>query len=457
MTRAQLLASTRVPQDALDNAGPHISKFELLPTAALTPHPRNPRKHTREQIRAIARSIEAFGFNAPILIDKDKKIVAGHGRYEAAKYLGYAQVPVIWLNHLSEAQARAYMLADNKLTDRSSWDDAALAAHLKELSELTLEFDIDAIGFEAAEIDFHIQSLNPPEEEADRADEFDVSAGPEVSRTGDLWILNGHRLYCGNALDAASYEVLFGLDKASAVITDPPYNRRINGDVSGKGAIKHPEFAMASGEMNSDEFRQFLTASLKLTSAYTSSGSVIYTFMDWRHIDEILTAGRAQGWEFANLCVWVKSNGGMGSFYRSMHELVFVFRQGGGKSVNNIQLGRFGRNRTNVWNYPGANSFARKGTKRNLDIHPTTKPIALVADAILDSTQRDDIVLDPFLGSGTTILAAHRTARRCYGIEIDPIYVDTAIQRWEKLTGKLARHVSGATFTEIRNDRTTRT
>jgi DNA modification methylase len=455
MARAHQVASIKGPQTTMDGIDDHpiVGKFTLLPTSALTPDPRNPRKHTREQIRAIARSIEAFGFNAPILIDKDKQIIVGEGRYEAAKFLGRAEVPVIGLDHLSKTQARAYMLADNKLSERSSWDDRALAVHLKELSELALEFDIEAIGFELPEIDFRIQSLDPPEQ-TDRADEFAVTTGPAISQPGDLWLLDGHRVYCGNALETTSYEVLFGLDRASAVFTDAPYNVKINGHVGGKGAVKHSEFAMASGEMTSDEFRHFLTASMKLASAYTSSGSVIYSFMDWRHMDEMLAAGRAQGWEFSNLCVWVKSNGGMGSFYRSMHELVFVFRQGGDKSVNNIQLGRFGRNRTNVWNHPGANSFARNGGKRNLDIHPTTKPIALVADALLDSTQRDDIVLDPFLGSGTTVLAAHRTARRCYGMEINPLYVDTTILRWQKMSGKEAHHNSGATFAEIMADRT---
>jgi DNA modification methylase len=427
--------------------------FTSVPTSSIAPHPKNPREHKREQVRAIARSIEAFGFNAPILIDKDRQIVAGHGRYEAAKFLGRSEVPVIYLNHLNAIQARAYMLADNKLSDRSSWDDAALAVHLKELSELALDFNIEAIGFEQPEIDFRIQSLDNPEQ-TDRADEFSVTSGPAISQPGDLWLLDGHRVYCGNALELTSYKVLLELDRASAVFTDPPYNVRINGHVGGKGAVKHSEFAMASGEMSCEEFREFLTTSMRLASAYISNGSVIYSFMDWRHINEMLAAGRAQGWEFSNLCVWVKSNGGMGSFYRSMHELVFVFRQGGDESVNNVQLGRFGRNRTNVWNYPGATSFARKGGKRNLDIHPTTKPIALVADALLDSTQRDDIVLDPYLGSGTTVLAAHRTARRCYGIEIDPLYVDTTILRWQKMSGKEAHHNSGATFAEIMADRT---
>ena len=290
------LASVKSPQATVYGIGDHpiVGKFALLPTSALTPDPRNPRKHTREQIRAIARSIEAFGFNAPILIDKDKQIIVGEGRYEAAKFLGRAEVPVIGLDHLSKIQARAYMLADNKLSERSSWDDKALAVHLKELSELALEFDIEAIGFEPPEIDFLIQSLDAPEQ-ADRADEYAITSDPAVSRPGDLWLLDGHRVYCGNALKSTSYEVLFGLDRASAVFTDPPYNVRINGHVGGKGAVKHSEFAMASGEMSSEEFREFLTTSMRLASSYISNGSVIYSFMDWRHIDEMLAAGKASG------------------------------------------------------------------------------------------------------------------------------------------------------------------
>jgi hypothetical protein len=234
-----------------------------LAISELTPDPRNPRKHSRAQIRAIARSMEAFGFNAPILVDKNRQIIAGHGRYEAAKLIGITQVPVVSLEHLSEAQARAYMLADNKLTDRSRWDDATLAVHLKELSELAIDFDIEAIGFEAPEIDVRIQSLDAMEP-ADSADEFKTAAGHAVSRPGDLWVLGHHRLYCGSALDAQAYEAVLGAEKAAGVFTDPPYNVKIDGHVCGSGAIKHREFAMASGEMTEDDFINFLTETLEL-------------------------------------------------------------------------------------------------------------------------------------------------------------------------------------------------
>jgi DNA modification methylase len=433
-------------------APPLHGRLTFLATSALTPDLRNPRKHSRAQIRAIARSIEAFGFNAPILINKNKQIIAGHGRYEAAKLNGCMQVPVICLEHLTEAQARAYMLADNKLTDRSSWDDTKLALHLQELSELALDFDIEAIGFELPEIDFRVQSLDMTEI-AETADEFNAAVGPAVSHIGDLWLLNNHRLYCGSALDATAYDIILGTAKAAAVFTDPPYNVKIDGHVCGGGAVKHREFAMGSGEMTEDEFAHFLTQTLELASSHAARGAIVYACMDWRHMGEILAAGRATGCDLLNLCIWVKSNGGMGSLYRSRHELVFVFRNGKEAHLNNVQLGRFGRNRTNVWNYAGAHSFARKGQESAIDLHPTVKPIALVSDAILDSTKRGDIVLDPYLGSGTTILAAERTGRHCYGIEIDPLYVDTAIKRWESITGNQARHASGETFADIKAER----
>jgi DNA modification methylase len=435
-----------------EKARPQLKQLSFLAIADLSPAPHNPRKHSRAQIRAIARSMDAFGFNAPVLIDRNRQIVAGHGRYEAAKFLGLTQIPVIFLDHLTETQAKAYMLADNKLSDRSAWDDGKVAVQLKELSELVLDFDIEAIGFEPPEIDFRIQSLEIADA-SDNADEFDPASGRAVSVAGDLWLLGPHRLYCGNALDPTAYASLMPSEKAAAVFTDPPYNVKIDGHVSGNGSITHREFTMAAGEMSVVEFTEFLTASLSLTCAHSASGSLIYACMDWRHMGEMLAAGHSSECDLLNVCVWAKSNGGMGSLYRSRHELVFVFRNGKCAHLNNVQLGRFGRNRTNVWNYPGVNSFARKGLKNALEFHPTVKPIALVSDAILDSTKRDDIVLDPFLGSGTTALAAERTGRRCYGVEIDPLYVDTAVERWQRLTGRQAQNLQGETFAELKAQR----
>jgi hypothetical protein len=393
-----------------------------------------------------------FGFNAPILVDKDNQIVAGHARHEAAKLSALAEVPVIRLDHLTEAQINAYMIADNKLTDRSYWDDDLLASHFKELSALAIDFEIEDTGFEPPEIDLLIHSHDEPDA-AEKADEFEFAAGTAVSELGDLWSLDTHRLYCGNSVESSSYRILFGGEKAATAFTDPPYNVKIRGHVSGKGRINHREFPMASGEMSEAEFTDFLTISLSLICGNTVRGALIYTCMDWRHLQEMLAAGRASRCDHINVCVWVKNNGAMGSLYRSRHELVLVFRNGTAGHVNNVQLGRFGRNRTNVWHYAGANSFARKGSRRNLDLHPTAKPIRMVADAILDSSNRDDIVLDPFLGSGTTLLAAERTNRRCYSIEFDPLYVDTAIERWQQMTGRKASNREGETFDSIKTKR----
>jgi DNA modification methylase len=424
-----------------------------FPIAFIVPDPSNPRKHSPEQVRAIANSIEAFGFNAPILIDKANRIVAGHGRLEAARLLGFEEVPAIRLEHLSEHQAKAYMLADNKLTDRSSWDERQVAIVLKELSNIALDFEIEATGFEPPEIDFRIQSLEPPDESTDPADEFETSEGPPVSRLGDLWSLGPHSLLCGSALDSDAYGALLAGEKAAAVFTDPPYNVPVNGHVSGKGAKKHREFPMAAGELTEDAFSSLLTDAFGLMLSHSVEGATFYACMDWRHLREIDSAIRGIGCDLLNLCVWVKPNGGMGSLYRSRHELVFVFGKRGTTRVNNVQLGKHGRNRTNVWNYPGMNSFARRGRRRGLDLHPTVKPIAMVADAILDVTQRGDIVLDPFGGSGTTLLAAGRTGRRGYVIELDPGYVDIAIARWQRMTKHTAVHANGKTFDEIRAER----
>jgi DNA modification methylase len=434
------------------NDKPTHRQISFIAIADLIPAPHNARKHSRAQVRAIARSIEAFGFNAPVLIDKNRQIVAGHGRYEASKLLELTQVPVIFLDHLSETQAKAYMLADNKLTDRSTWDDAKVAVQLKELSELVLDFDIEAVGFELPEIDLRIQSLDDPDT-SDNADEFDTATGPAVSVSGDLWLLGPHRVYCGNALDSNSYIALMNSEKAAAVFTDQPYNLKIDGNVCGSGSITHREFVMASGEMTEAEFTDFLATGFKLMRAHTMPGAVIYACMDWRHGWEMFAAGRTAELPLLNLCVWSKTNAGMGSLYRSQHELVFVFRNGRDAHLNNVQLGRFGRSRSNIWRYPGINGFARKGAENLLALHPTVKPIGLVADAILDCTKRGDVVLDPFLGSGTTILAAERTGRRCFGIEIDPIYVDTAIARWERLTGRKAQNTQGLTFEQVKLER----
>jgi DNA modification methylase len=277
-----------------------------------------------------------------------------------------------------------------------------------------------------------------------------VSGQKPITQPGDLWLLGKHRVLCGNALHEAFYRELLASKRASAVFSDPPYNVKIDGHATGNGSTRHREFAMASGEMSEVEFVSFLNNSLRLLAKYSAASSVHYLCMDWRHFGELLAAGRQHYDEFLNLCVWVKDNGGMGSFYRSQHELVLVFRKGRNHR-NNIQLGQFGRNRTNVWRYPGIHSLSKEGSEGNLlELHPTVKPVAMVADAILDCTARGEIVLDAFLGSGTTLMAAERVGRICHGLEIDPLYVDVAIRRWQKFTGDSAVHAAmGKQFEEL--------
>jgi DNA modification methylase len=420
----------------------------------LSPYPSNARTHSKHQIRQIADSIRTFGFTNPVLVDHTNQIVAGHGRVEAAKLVGMDSVPTLRLDTLTEEQIRAYVIADNKLAENAGWDKGILAIELQHLMTIdSLDFDVTITGFEIPEIDLILNGEDPVEAE----DKVEVPAPDQqaISRAGDLWLLGQHRIHCGSSLVDASYQDLMGAKRAAAIFTDPPYNVKIDGHATGNGAIQHREFAMASGEMTEAEFHAFLSTCISLLVRYTAPQSVHYLCMDWRHIQTLLTVGEEAYDELLNLCVWVKDNGGMGSFYRSQHELVAVFRNGKKPHRNNIQLGRFGRNRTNVWQYPGVQTLSKTGEEGNLlELHPTVKPIAMVADALLDSTKRGDLVLDSFLGSGTTLIAAERVGRICYGMEIDPLYVDTAIRRWQQQTGATAVHAtSKETFDKVVEER----
>ena len=420
---------------------------EYVPLDTLALDPKNARLHKPAQIKQIARSITAFDFNAPVLVDADHKVLAGHGRVLACRQLGWSEVPIIRLEHLTPEQARAFAIADNRLAETSSWDEAILAEHFKLLGDLNLDFDLEATGFSIGEIDLKIAGLDDAAD--DHADEVPVPHGPPVARYGDLWTLRRHRLLCGNSLDPASYAELMGDERAAMVFTDPPYNVPIDGHVSGKGKIRHREFAMASGEMSQAEFVTFLIKFCTLMAGVSIDGALHYICMDWGHLFELLTAGRKAYAALLNICIWSKPNGGMGGLYRSAHEMVAVFKNGHGGHRNNVQLGRFGRNRTNVWSYAGSSGFARSEDKDLTSLHPTPKPVAMVADAILDVTARRDIVLDPFLGSGSTLIAAERVGRVCRGIEMDPLYVDLTIRRWQRLTGDQAIRGDGATFDSL--------
>jgi len=427
-------------------------QIEQTPIHALSPQDRNARTHSKRQIRQIANSIRQFGFNNPILTDDNLHIIAGHGRVEAAKLLGEATVPTVRLSHLSDAQKRAYLLADNALATRAGWDRDILAIELQGL--IDLGFNVELTGFETGEIDLILDEWKEASTEATAADQIpECDAGPAISLPGDLWCLGSHRLLCGDARSPDAHVKLLGDTKADLVFTDPPYNVRIDGHVSGLGQVQHREFAMASGEMTEDEFTQFLKATLGAAVNASRDGALHYVCMDWRHLFEALSAGRALYGSLLNMCVWNKDNGGMGSFYRSKHEFVLVFKVGTAKHTNNVELGRHGRNRTNVWDYAGANTF-RSGRLEDLSMHPTVKPVALIADAIKDASKRLQTVLDPFCGSGSTIIAAEKTGRYAYGLEIDPKYVDVAVRRWQSFTGKTALlHGTTSRFEEIAEQR----
>ena len=406
--------------------------------AELVPYAQNARIHSDRQIAQIARSIRQFGFINPVLVDDEGGIVAGHGRVLAAKKLGLEQVPTIRLEHMTVAEKRAYIIADNRLAENAGWDKELLALEFSYLADLDIDVDATITGFETAEIDLIIEGQNAIE--ADKDDDIPAPPALEdvVSRLGDLWELGNHRLLCGNALELSHLSRLMAdLSKARIVFTDPPYNVAVGGHVSGLGKIKHREFAMASGEMSRQEFTNFLTNALTNFTHHMMDGALAFVCMDWRHMSEVIAAGEAAFSETKNVCVWVKTNAGMGSLYRSQHEFVFVFKHGKISHINNIELGAYGRYRTNIWNYPGVNVF-RQGREEDLAAHPTVKPIAMIIDAIKDVSKRGDIILDGFAGSGTTLLAAERTGRVATCLEIDPIYVDVAIQRWQEKTGKTA-------------------
>jgi DNA modification methylase len=423
-------------------------KIEYRAVADLGVYERNTRTHSKKQIQQIAASVREFGFVNPIIVDENGEVIAGHGRLAAAKLLGLEKVPVVHLDHLSAEQKRAYRIADNRIAELAGWDEPLLAIEIESLLEIETPFEIEIIGFETAEIDRLIDPSAGPNK-ADPFEEVVEPQGSAVTEPDDLWLLGRHRLLCGDARDPACYETLLAGEKAQMVFTDPPFNVRIGGHVCGLGRIQHREFAMASGEMSKVEFTEFLKTVLGNLAQASSDGAIHFVCMDWRHLQEVLEAGYAAYSELKNLCVWAKDNGGMGSFYRSRHELVFVFKHGTGPHINNFGLGETGRYRTNVWQYAGVNSW-RRGRQEQLAMHPTVKPVALVVDAIKDCSRRGGIVLDAFGGSGTTIIAAEKTGRRGYLLELDPLYVDVTIRRWQKRFRQQAQHAcTGLSFEEI--------
>jgi DNA modification methylase len=428
-------------------------KIDYTLVRELRPYQNNARTHSKRQLRQIANSIKKFGFCNPILIDDAKQIIAGHGRAEAAKLLGIDAVPTCRLSHLSDADKRAYILADNRLAEKAGWDRQLLAIELQGLIDLNVE--VEVTGFEMPEIDVILEEAREangaPSGPEDHVPQYRSS--PVVTQVGDLWVLENHRLLCGDARDQVAYDSLLEGAKAEFVLTDPPYNVAIDGNVCGLGRIRHRDFAMGCGEMSEVEFTTFLETVFERLAKNSIDGSIHQICMDWRHMWEMLTAGRNVYNELKNLCVWNKTNAGMGSFYRSKHELVFVWKSGTASHTNNFELGQFGRNRTNVWDYAGVNTM-RAGRLEELAMHPTVKPVALVSDALKDCSRHGGLVLDPFCGSGTILIAAERTGRKARALEIDPNYVDVAVRRWQTYTGKAAvLAASGETFETIEEQR----
>jgi DNA modification methylase len=419
--------------------------------SSLKPFPKNPRRHPEAQIAALMKNIARVWTN-PILTDETGTILAGHLRREAAKRLGMAEVPTIMITGLSESEKRAVVIADNRLPEQAVWDFDLLREHFCEL--IQVDFDVELSGFSTGEIDLIFDS-NTAQEPPDAADDVSGFAnnGPAISKHGDTWELGPHRLHCGNALERRSYKHLLQGAVAQMVVTDPPYNVAIVGHAMGRGKIRHRNFQAAAGEMSPTEFTGFLDQFIRQIVAFSRAGSIHYIFMDWRHLQELLNAALPLYTEWKNLLVWNKTNAGQGSFYRSKHELIAVFKNGTAAHINNFGLGEKGRHRTNVLDYPSVNSLhpARRG---DLALHPTTKPLALIADLIRDCSKRNGLILDLFGGSGTTILAAERTGRIARLIELDALYVDVACRRWEKITGVPARHAtSGLSFEQVAAER----
>ncbi len=411
-------------------------QIQMIETTALSPYVGNARAHSKKQIAQVADSLRTFGFITPVVVDPQRVLVAGHARWLAAKSIGLTRIPAICADHLTPQQLRAYALADNKIAENATWDKSLLRVELESLMNADLDFSITTTGFCVPEIDLILHST----------DTIDPPPGPlpapaeTVTRPGDLWKLGKHYIFCGDVRDPAAIERALSGDRVSLVITDPPFNCPVNGHVSGLGDVRHREFAMASGEMSSPEFTGFLGEVMRRMAEVCVDGALLYVFMDWRNLSELKMATAGAGLDEINFCVWVKTNAGMGSLYRSQHEMVSVLKKGNAPHTNNVELGKHGRYRTNVWNYPGMNAF---GADRDeaLRWHPTVKPVAMIRDAILDASHPDDWVLDGFLGSGTTLLACEQSRRRCIGVEIDPAYVDVAIDRWRTLTGEVPYHV----------------
>jgi len=448
-SQVQHLQSTAPAPVEIDSSVHFRLHVDHVSAASLISGNRKLRRAGKRLQEKMQRNVRRFGIVRPILVRRrDGTVIAGHSILEAAIALGMTEIPVVYIDHLSDDEIRALRISLHRIEELSSWDEDALKLEL----EYLVEVDPDLLvftGFDTAEIDVR---LDDPKVKADAADDVPKIEGPVVSRRGDIWLFKGgHRLICGDAMSVAVFVALMESEQARLVISDTPFNVRIAGHVSGRKGAR--EFAMASGEMTPAEFTRFLKTAFENAARVSMDGSLALYFIDWRHIEEMMAAGRDVYAGLKNVIVWSKTNAGMGSLWRSQHELIFAWKLGSAPHINNVELGKHGRWRSNVWNYAGANAFGRTRDE-DLDGHVTPKSVAMLHDAILDVTNRADIVLDPFAGAGSTLVAAHRARRVGYGIEIDPIYVDTAVRRLEKFTKAPARHAeTGKTFDEMMSER----
>ena len=402
--------------------------IELYPVHALKLHARRLRKSDPAHVREVANSISTLGFNVPLLVGKDNVVIDGDSRLEAAKRLGLSSVPCIPVHHLDETEQRLLRLAVNRLGEKGTWDLDELEAEFREL--VIADAPIEISGFGLDEVDQLIDEGEAEPEDLDLA----PSQGPATAQPGDVFRLGAHRLICGDATDPAIVERLMGEDVARLVLTDEPFTVPIEGHVSRGG---HQDLAMASGEMTDARFLEFNRKWMDAVLPYLVDGGILGTFIDWRGLPAAHATATALGLRPLSLVVWAKTSAGQGSLYRSQHELLPLFKKGEAAHVSNIARGKRGRHRSNLWIYPGVSSRRSDGRK-GLQHYPTVKPTAMLEDALIDLTNRGDIVLDPFLGSGSTLMAAEKTGRICHGIELDPLYVDVIIRRYEVATRKSA-------------------
>ncbi len=407
-------------------------------------------KNYKKQVEQAKKGISYYKFYPPIIIDKNSNIVHGEHTYKALLELGHPEIAVIRVSHLSDTDIRKLRIFHESIALNADWNKENLSL---EIQDLLIDCPVielsDQIAMDVDQINI-ITDLT--QAEAETEDIPELEDGEAITKLGDIFKLDDHLLLCGDALETKSHSKLMKDEKADTCSTDAPYNVPINGHVGNSGKIKHREFLQASGEMTDDGFTDFLTKAHTNIAAYTKDGAIIYSCMDWRHMKHMILASEASKLTLQNLCVWKKDNGGMGSLYRSQHELVFVFKNGTAPHTNNVQLGKNGRYRTNVWDYPGVNSFG-SGRMNELKYHPTVKPVKMIEDALKDCSKRGEIVLDPFGGSGSTLIAAENCGRKARLIELDPHYCDVIIKRWQNHTCKDAVHAeSKLTFNQIKKD-----